>query len=85
MQVWDFDPSETVKEKITKVREVKGVKGARTFLKDIAKTATFCKHSNELIGATKIPLNVWLLFSFYFPIVYEFTHTNLSIHITYVY
>ncbi|KAF9800458.1 hypothetical protein SFRURICE_013010 [Spodoptera frugiperda] len=52
----DFDPAETVKEKMTKIFEVKGVKGLRKLMKEIAITASTGKHDNELIGTSNIPL-----------------------------
>lgn len=54
----DFDPAETVKEKMTKIFEVKGVKGLRKLMKEIAITASTGKHDNELIGTSNIPLKV---------------------------
>ncbi|CAH0552872.1 unnamed protein product [Brassicogethes aeneus] len=56
LEVWDFDPAETVKEKFGKLFEVKGVKGMRKLVKEIALTATNGQHENELIGIAKIPL-----------------------------
>ncbi|XP_048485356.1 protein unc-13 homolog 4B isoform X3 [Plutella xylostella] len=56
LEVWDFDPAETVKEKMTKIFEVKGVKGLRKLMKEIAITASTGKHDNELIGKANIPL-----------------------------
>ncbi|XP_026805055.1 protein unc-13 homolog 4B isoform X2 [Rhopalosiphum maidis] len=56
VEVWDFDPAETVKEKVTKVGDIKGFKGMRRFMKEIAVTATNGKHDNEIIGVTLIPL-----------------------------
>lgn len=56
LEVWDFDPAETVKEKMTKIFEVKGVKGLRKLMKEIAVTASTGKHDNELIGRANIPL-----------------------------
>ncbi|XP_034829314.1 protein unc-13 homolog 4B isoform X2 [Maniola hyperantus] len=56
LEVWDFDPAETVKEKMTKIFEVKGVKGLRKLMKEIAITASTGKHDNELIGTANIPL-----------------------------
>lgn len=58
VEVWDFDAAETVKEKVTKVGEIKGFKGFHRFVKEIAVTATNGKHDNELIGTTIIPLKV---------------------------
>lgn len=56
--MWDFDPAESVKEKLGKIFEVKGVRGMRKLMKEIALTATTGQHENELIGRAKIPLNV---------------------------
>ncbi|KAL4716125.1 hypothetical protein ACJJTC_013902 [Scirpophaga incertulas] len=56
LEVWDFDPAETAKEKMTKIFEVKGVKGFRKLMKEIAITAYNGKHDNELIGTANIPL-----------------------------
>lgn len=56
LEVWDFDPAETVKEKMTKLFDVKGVKGLRKLMKEIAVTASTGKHDNELIGRANIPL-----------------------------
>ncbi|XP_052755343.1 protein unc-13 homolog 4B isoform X2 [Galleria mellonella] len=56
LEVWDFDPAETVKEKMTKLFEVKGVKGLRKLMKEIAITASTGRHDNELIGTANIPL-----------------------------
>lgn len=55
----DFDPAETVKEKMTKIFEVKGVKGLRKLMKEIAITASTGKHDNELIGTANMPLKVF--------------------------
>ncbi|XP_048522853.1 protein unc-13 homolog 4B isoform X3 [Dendroctonus ponderosae] len=57
LEVWDFDPAETVKEKLGKLFDVKGVKGMRKLVKEIAVTAATGQHDNELIGRAKIPLN----------------------------
>lgn len=58
LEVWDFDPAESVKEKLGKFFEVKGVKGIRKLVKEIAVTAATGQHENELIGIAKIPLKV---------------------------
>lgn len=68
VEVWDFDPAETVREKMTKIGEVKGVKGLRKLMKEIAVTASTGKHDNEFVGATSIPLRV----SFYVNTVAKF-------------
>lgn len=57
LEVWDFDAAETVKEKMGKIFDVKGVKGIRKLVKEIAVTATTGQHDNELIGRAKIPLS----------------------------
>lgn len=58
LEVWDFDPAETVKEKIAKINQIKGVKGLRKLVKEIALTAATGQHENELIGKANIPLKV---------------------------
>lgn len=58
VEVWDFDPAETLKEKVTKVGEVKGFRGMKRFVKELAQTATAGQHDNEIIGSTQIPLKV---------------------------
>ena len=54
----DFDPAETVREKMMKLGEVKGVKGLRKLMKEIAVTASMGKHDNELVGSATLPLKV---------------------------
>lgn len=66
VEVWDFDAAETVKEKVTKVGEIKGLKGFHRFMKEIAVTATNGKHDNEIIGNAIIPLKVIILIGFCF-------------------
>uniref|UniRef100_A0A336MP88 CSON004614 protein n=1 Tax=Culicoides sonorensis TaxID=179676 RepID=A0A336MP88_CULSO len=56
IEVYDFDPAETVREKVAKVFDVKGAKGVRKLLKEIAVTSYAGSHKNELIGKTYIPL-----------------------------
>lgn len=56
IEVWDFDPAETISEKMNKVFEIKGAKGFRKLMKEIALTASTGKHNNEYIGCTTIPL-----------------------------
>ncbi|EEB13180.1 conserved hypothetical protein [Pediculus humanus corporis] len=58
VEVWDFDPAETIREKMTKIGDVKGVKGFSKLIKEIAVTASTGKHDNELVGTTNIPLKV---------------------------
>ena len=43
---------------MNKLFEVKGVRGLRKLMKEIAQTASTGKHDNELIGRTSIPLKV---------------------------
>ncbi|XP_045469629.1 protein unc-13 homolog 4B isoform X2 [Harmonia axyridis] len=57
LEVWDFDPAESVTEKFGKIFDVKGVKGVRKLMKEIAVTAAHGQHENELIGRARIPLN----------------------------
>ncbi|EDW84880.2 uncharacterized protein Dwil_GK12905, isoform B [Drosophila willistoni] len=56
IEVWDFDAAETVKEKVNKILDVKGVKGLSKLMKEIAVTASSGKHDNELIGRAAITL-----------------------------
>ncbi|ALC45396.1 CG34349, partial [Drosophila busckii] len=56
IEVWDFDAAETVKEKVNKLLDVKGVKGLSKLMKEIAVTASSGKHDNELIGRASITL-----------------------------
>jgi BAI1-associated protein 3 len=56
IEVWDFDPAETLKEKMNKISDVKGVKGFSKLMKELASTATSGKHSNEFVGGAKVPL-----------------------------
>ncbi|XP_066997069.2 protein unc-13 homolog 4B isoform X2 [Anabrus simplex] len=56
IEVWDFDPAETVREKMMKIGEVKGVKGLRKLMKEIAVTASTGKHDNEFVGSTQLAL-----------------------------
>ena len=62
LEVLDFDAAETVGEKMNKLFEVKGVKGLRKLMKEIAVTASTGKHDSELIGRTTIPLKVNIFF-----------------------
>lgn len=58
IEVWDFDPAETIGEKMSKFLDFKGVRGFRKLMKEIAVTASTGKHDNELIGRCSIPLRV---------------------------
>lgn len=66
LEVWDFDPAESVREKLGKFFDVKGVKGIRKLVKEIAVTAATGQHENELVGTARIPLKVSLLLKFLF-------------------
>lgn len=61
IEVWDFDPAETIGEKMSKILDIKGVRGFRKLMKEIAVTASTGKHDNELIGRCSIPLKVRLV------------------------
>jgi len=54
----DFDAAETVPEKMSKVKDIKGVRGLVKLAKEIAVTATTGSHNNEFIGRCRIPLKV---------------------------
>ncbi|XP_018793043.1 PREDICTED: protein unc-13 homolog 4B [Bactrocera latifrons] len=56
VEIWDFDAAETIKEKVNKLLDVKGVKGLSKLMKEIAQTASTGKHDNELIGRAAITL-----------------------------
>ncbi|KAH8358960.1 hypothetical protein KR093_003577 [Drosophila rubida] len=56
IEVWDFDAAETVKEKVNKILDVKGVRGLSKLMKEIAVTASSGKHDNELIGRAVVTL-----------------------------
>lgn len=56
LEVWDFDAAETLPEKMSKVKDVKGVRGLVKLAKEIAVTATTGSHDNEFIGRCRIPL-----------------------------
>ncbi|KAE8741885.1 hypothetical protein FOCC_FOCC012589 [Frankliniella occidentalis] len=57
VEVWDFDPAETVREKMGKLTDIKGVRGLRKLVKEIAVTASTGKHDNEYIGTAQVALN----------------------------
>ncbi|XP_067210437.1 protein unc-13 homolog 4B isoform X4 [Linepithema humile] len=56
LEVWDFDAAETVPEKMSKVKDIKGVRGLVKLAKEIAVTATTGSHDNEFIGRCRIAL-----------------------------
>jgi BAI1-associated protein 3 len=59
----DFDQAETVREKLSKVPAVKGLRGVRKLVKEIAVTVSTGKHDNELIGTATVSLKVLTNFS----------------------
>jgi hypothetical protein len=61
----NLKPDKTVQEKIKKIGKVKGVRGLKLLLKDVASSASAGKHGNKLIGSVSIPLKVRLLISHY--------------------
>ncbi|XP_014210937.1 protein unc-13 homolog 4B-like isoform X2 [Copidosoma floridanum] len=56
LEVWDFDAAESVPEKMSKVKSVKGMRGLVKLAKEIAITATSGNHDNEFIGGARVPL-----------------------------
>lgn len=56
LDVWDFNPEETVNEKLNKIHQVKDGRGLRKFIKETLH-ATAGKISHELLGSVEIPLN----------------------------
>ncbi|XP_065220608.1 protein unc-13 homolog 4B-like isoform X2 [Planococcus citri] len=55
-EVWDFDAAESLKEKVTKISDVKGFRGIKKFVKEFAQTVASGNHDNELIGSAQITL-----------------------------
>lgn len=58
VEVWDFDPAETVVEKLSGLNNIKGMRGFRRLLKEIATSAVNQGNLNELIGSCEIVLTV---------------------------
>ncbi|XP_012537969.2 protein unc-13 homolog 4B isoform X3 [Monomorium pharaonis] len=56
LEVWDFDAAETVPEKMSKVKDIKGFRGLIKLAKEVAVTATTGSHNNEFIGRCRISL-----------------------------
>lgn len=56
--MWDFDPAETITEKLSSISNVKGMRGFRRLLKEITATAINQANLNELIGRCEILLTV---------------------------
>lgn len=57
----DYDPEESVTEKMRRFGEVKSTKGLRVLMKEIALTASAGKEQHDFLGWIKIPLKVTLL------------------------
>lgn len=55
IEVWDFDPAESLTEKMKKINEVKGVKGLQKWVKGVGATG---KDKQDLIGTTCVPMKV---------------------------
>lgn len=55
VDVWDFNPEESVNEKLKKINDVKDSRGLRKFIKETLH-ATAGKISHELLGSAEIPL-----------------------------
>jgi hypothetical protein len=65
-----------------KIGEVKGVKGLRKLMKEIAVTASTGKHDNELMGSATLPLKVGVLLVLSPTIknaVYKMTRHNFNL------
>lgn len=56
IKVWDFDAAEPIARKVSKVLEVKGAKGFRKMVKEVAGNMTSGKQEDEYIGGAKISL-----------------------------
>lgn len=55
----DFDTAESVTEKMSQIMDVKGVKGLKKLLRDMATAFSSGKHNNaELIGSAFVQLKV---------------------------
>lgn len=54
----DYDPEETLKDKMKRFGEVKSTRGLRILMKEIALTASTGKQSHEFLGCLKMPLKV---------------------------
>jgi len=55
VDVWDFNPEESVNEKLNKINQVRDGRGLRKFIKETLH-ATTGKNSHELLGSVEIPL-----------------------------
>ena len=61
LDVWDFNPEESVNEKLNKINLVKDGRGLRKFIKETLH-ATAGKISHELLGSVEIPMNIYIGF-----------------------
>lgn len=55
VDIWDFNPEESVNEKLNKINQVRDGRGLRKFIKETLH-ATTGKNSHELLGSVEIPL-----------------------------
>ena len=55
LDVWDFNPEESVNEKLNKINLVKDGRGLRKFIKETLH-ATAGKINHELLGSVEIPM-----------------------------
>lgn len=56
--MWNFNTGETVRQTISKVMDVKGVRGLGKLMKEIAVTTSTGNHHHKLIGSASIVLKV---------------------------
>ena len=54
----DYDPEESLSDKMKRFGEVKSTKGLRVLMKEIALTASTGKQQHDFLGCLKIPLKV---------------------------
>jgi hypothetical protein len=72
----NLNQDKTFQEKIKHIRKVKGVKGLKILLKEVASAG---KHDNKFIGSVSIPLKVWLLIN-NCPLITERLQYDLKIN-----
>lgn len=58
IEIWDYNLNETVSENVTKIVDVRGVKGFKKWCKEVAVTASTGRLENKLIGSCNISLQV---------------------------
>ncbi|CAG7828570.1 unnamed protein product [Allacma fusca] len=56
IEVWDYDPEESLSDKMKRFNEVKSTRGLRILMKEIALTASTGKQTHEFLGCLKIPI-----------------------------